>query len=73
MLGTQADLQQEFHHPLAAPARRHVHDIAMDHQRLSDDVMDRHARIERRVRILENDLQPRTQSAHLNRRQLVDI
>ena len=38
----------------------------MDDQRLGDDRADRHAGVERRVRILKHDLHARTQGPHLS-------
>jgi hypothetical protein len=54
----QADLHQDVRHAVLqlAPFRQSV-----DHQRLTHDLPDRHARIERGKRILENHLQVRPQ------------
>ena len=53
MLRRQADQAQQLGDALAAPAGRE----AVQRQRLAERLLDRHARIERRVRVLEDDLQ----------------
>ena len=56
----QPDQPQHLRH---LPPRRRVGLRAMDQQRLHDDVFHRHARIERAVGVLENNLHPRPHRA----------
>src|SRR5581483_4783031 len=70
-VGVEADrLEQVADAALAVAARP----LAVDEHRLLDDLPDRHARVERRVRILEDDLHLLAQLAQVvpaRRRQLV--
>ena len=54
VIGLKADRLKQFDHPVGEcpPRRREL----MDRQRLADDCADRHARIERGERVLEDDL-----------------
>ena len=54
---------------LPAPARV----LAVDAQRLADDVVHRHPRIQRRIRILEDDLHLAAHVAHLTPVQMGDV
>src|ERR1700722_15287752 len=59
----KADIDERTHDALVALAFRHGG--AMDLQSLLDDVVDRHARRERAVRILKHDLHVASERAHL--------
>jgi hypothetical protein len=66
VLGPQADAAQEIRHALfTLPPVLH----AVDEQRLADEIEQRHARIERRERILEDHLHLAPQRSHLRRAQ----
>src|SRR5262245_19417929 len=54
VFGRETHGLQQLHHPLLA--RAPVRSELVDHQRLTDDRSDGHPRIQRRVRILEDDL-----------------
>ena len=56
MLVAQADQRQQLGGAIGALPRREPDEVVMDLQRLGDDVVDGHARIERGVGILEDDL-----------------
>src|SRR5437763_15609830 len=62
VVGIETDLSEQPGHPLAPLGL--VADT-VNHQRLSDDVTDLHARISRRTRILENDLHLTAQFSQL--------
>ena len=65
VLGPQPDAAQEIRHALfTLVATLH----AVDQQRLADDIEQRHARIERGERVLEDHLHLSTQRAQLRRR-----
>ena len=54
VLGVEADHVQQVLRPRLAVALRR--DLGVDLERLADDVADRHARVERGVRVLEHHL-----------------
>src|SRR3546814_5098147 len=60
--GAQADAIEELRDHLLALLRSRD---TVDEQRLADDIADRHARIQRRVRVLEDDLHLAAEGAHL--------
>ena len=64
VLRRQADQAEQLGDAIAAPAGRET----VQRQRLADGLRDRHARIERRVRVLEDDLQRAPLRAHRARR-----
>ena len=61
MLWPQANQEQQFHSTLGAGPGVQPHDTPMHDQWLRHDVVHRHARVERGLRILENNLDPRAQ------------
>lgn len=63
VLGVEADDVQQFLDPLGPLAARNG--VRVDAEGLADDVSDRHTRIQRGVRILEDDLDVTAQLAHL--------
>src|SRR3954453_20069936 len=70
MLRRQADGAQQLVHPLLP---RVALVPAVDPQRLRDDVAHRHARVQRRVRILEHDLHLTPHIAHLTPAERCDL
>ena len=58
----ETDLAQQPRHPFASFRLR---SNLVNHQRLSNDVADFHARVQRRLRVLENDLHLAAQFAQL--------
>jgi hypothetical protein len=63
VLGVEPHEVEELLDARAAPALGH--DVLVDLERLADDVTDRHPRVERGVRVLEDDLDVATHPAHL--------
>ena len=53
MLVGETDAIEQIRHP---PSRRRIRPGAVDEQRLHDDVCDIHARVERPIGVLEDDL-----------------
>ena len=66
VLGVEADGAQQVSRPSAAGLVAAVQ--AVDAQRLGDDLVDRHPRVERGERVLEDDLQVAPQRPHRPRR-----
>ena len=70
VLGAQPDTAQQIGHArFTLPATLH----AVDEQRLADQIEQRHARVQRRERVLENHLHLATQRSELARPQLADL
>ena len=72
VLRVEADEPEQLGHPVRAALAVEVVDL----ERLGDDVVDRQARVQRRVRVLEHDLQVPAHRAHLpgrQRRQLLAL
>jgi hypothetical protein len=63
VLRQQSDVAEQIAHAIASRARA-AHD-AVHVQRLGDDLADGHARVQRAVRVLEDDLQPPPHRAQL--------
>ena len=70
MFGVEPDQAQQLPHPVVrvAPAVTVAVAGAVDPQRLGHDPAHRHARVERGVRVLEDDLEVPAQPSHLPRR-----
>src|SRR5262249_26157535 len=66
----EADLLQRLSHAPVALALRYA--LRMDLQPLADDVADRHARAQRAVRVLEDDLHVGAERPHLLKAVLLD-
>ena len=62
VLGVQPDQVEQLLHP--PPPAALGHDVGVDLERLADDVADGLPRVQRGVRILEDDLDVATQLAH---------
>jgi hypothetical protein len=69
-LGPEADAREQPLHPLLALDARHAGEVP---ERLGDDLAGGHSRVERRVRILEDDLQVLAPLAHLLARERGDL
>ena len=70
VLRREPDRPQQLVHP-GAPLRAVI--ATVDAERLADDVADRHARVERRVRVLEDDLHLPAHLAHLAPTEVRDV
>src|SRR6185436_17217106 len=71
VLRQQADLLEQLAH--ARLALRLVADDAVHLERLGDDLADGHARVERRIRVLEDHLHLAPHAAQLARRERRDV
>jgi hypothetical protein len=71
VLRVETDELEQLLHPLAPAALRN--DLAVDLKWLADDVPDRHARVQRGVGILKNDLNIPSEPAHIPARLGVDV